>query len=141
MSVQPLDVVAAARGWLGTPFRHQASLKGVGADCYGLVRGVARELGLIPGHVPLTDYAAMPDRTMQEHLDRELVRVRVVDRRPGDVVAFAWGRETQHLGILSERNTVIHGYGRGTQGGVVETSLAGRHRQRLRGVYRFPEFV
>ena len=35
-------IVAEARGWIGTPYRHQASLKGVGADCIGLVRGVWR---------------------------------------------------------------------------------------------------
>jgi NlpC/P60 family putative phage cell wall peptidase len=37
------DIVAIARGWLGTPYRHQASLKGVGCDCLGLVRGVYAE--------------------------------------------------------------------------------------------------
>ena len=37
-------VVEAARGWLGTPYRHQVSLKGEGADCLGLVRGVWREV-------------------------------------------------------------------------------------------------
>ena len=37
-------IIAAARGWIGTPYRHQASLKGVGADCLGLVRGVWREV-------------------------------------------------------------------------------------------------
>lgn len=36
------EIVAAARGWIGTPYQHQASLKGVGADCLGLVRGVWR---------------------------------------------------------------------------------------------------
>ena len=25
-------VIAAARGWIGTPYLHQASLKGVGTD-------------------------------------------------------------------------------------------------------------
>ena len=34
----------AARAWLGTPYRHQASVKGVGADCLGLVRGLWREV-------------------------------------------------------------------------------------------------
>ena len=38
------DIVAAARGWIGTPYRHQASLKGAGCDCLGLVRGVWREM-------------------------------------------------------------------------------------------------
>jgi hypothetical protein len=34
-------VIAEARSWLGTPWHHQASLKGVGRDCIGFVRGVA----------------------------------------------------------------------------------------------------
>ncbi len=37
-------VVAAARAWIGTPYHHQASVRGVGADCLGLVRGVYREV-------------------------------------------------------------------------------------------------
>ena len=37
-------VVAAARGWLGTPYHDQASVKGVGCDCLGLARGVWREV-------------------------------------------------------------------------------------------------
>ena len=35
-------IVAETRAWIGTPYRHQASLKGVGCDCLGLVRGVWR---------------------------------------------------------------------------------------------------
>ena len=37
-------IVSEARRWIGTPYRHQASLIGVGADCLGLVRGVWRNL-------------------------------------------------------------------------------------------------
>ena len=37
-------IVALARDWLGTPYHHQASLRGVGTDCVGLVRGIWREL-------------------------------------------------------------------------------------------------
>jgi NlpC/P60 family putative phage cell wall peptidase len=37
-------IVIVARSWLGTPYRHQASVKGVGADCLGLVRGVWRDV-------------------------------------------------------------------------------------------------
>jgi len=32
-------IVVETRDWIGTPYRHQASLKGVGCDCLGLVRG------------------------------------------------------------------------------------------------------
>jgi hypothetical protein len=40
------DFVAETRAWLGTPFHWQASRKGVGCDCKGLVWGVARALGM-----------------------------------------------------------------------------------------------
>jgi NlpC/P60 family putative phage cell wall peptidase len=46
-------IVQEARGWIGTPYMHQASLKGVGCDCLGLVRGVWREvLGAEPEQAP-----------------------------------------------------------------------------------------
>src|SRR5438067_8370764 len=35
-------IIAEARAWIGTPYRHQASLQGIGCDCLGLVRGVWR---------------------------------------------------------------------------------------------------
>ena len=40
----PDAVIAAARGWLGTPCHDQASLRGVGCDCLGLARGVWRDV-------------------------------------------------------------------------------------------------
>ncbi|MBL0320066.1 MAG: hypothetical protein IPP74_12385 [Alphaproteobacteria bacterium] len=39
-------IISQARTWLGTPFHHQARLKGKGCDCLGLIVGVADELGL-----------------------------------------------------------------------------------------------
>ena len=31
---------AAAIRWLGTPYHHQASVRGAGCDCLGLIRGI-----------------------------------------------------------------------------------------------------
>ena len=52
------DIVTAARAWIGTPYRHQGSLNGVGCDCLGLVRGVWRDLY---GAEPETAPAYSPD--------------------------------------------------------------------------------
>ena len=38
------NIVAEARAWIGTPYLHQASLRGAGCDCLGLVRGLWRAL-------------------------------------------------------------------------------------------------
>ena len=46
-------IVAVARGWLGTPYRHQASCRGAGTDCLGLILGVWRQVvGDLPEVVP-----------------------------------------------------------------------------------------
>ena len=51
----PERVIATARGWLGTPYHDQASLRGVGCDCLGLARGVWREVvGPEPFPIPPT---------------------------------------------------------------------------------------
>jgi hypothetical protein len=44
--VRPEALVAEARRWLGTPFRHQGRIRGEGVDCIGLVLEPARALGL-----------------------------------------------------------------------------------------------
>ena len=51
-------VIHAARSWIGTPYRHGASRRGVGCDCLGLVRGVWRE---VVGPEPETPPRYAPD--------------------------------------------------------------------------------
>lgn len=47
------EVVRHALEWVGTPYRHQASCKGAGTDCLGLLRGIWREInGEEPRAVP-----------------------------------------------------------------------------------------
>jgi NlpC/P60 family putative phage cell wall peptidase len=48
-------IIMIARTWSGTPYHHQASTKGVGTDCLGLVRGIYREIygveaAAVPGY-------------------------------------------------------------------------------------------
>lgn len=38
-TVSRLQIIDAARDWIGTPYVHQASAKGAGCDCLGLLRG------------------------------------------------------------------------------------------------------
>ena len=57
MTVSADQIVQSAREWIGTPYRHQASVRGAGADCLGLVRGVWRTLyGREPEIVPAYSY-------------------------------------------------------------------------------------
>jgi cell wall-associated NlpC family hydrolase len=42
------EIIAEARTWLKTPWRHQGRLKGIGCDCVGHIVCVPRALGIFP---------------------------------------------------------------------------------------------
>ena len=134
-------VVAAARGWIGTPYRHQASLRGVGCDCLGLVRGVWREvLGDEPEAVPAysPDWAeASGEEALAEAASRHLVLVEGSRFQAGDVVLFRWKPHlpAKHAGIATGVDTMVH-----AQDGVAvsEVALSAWWVRRVAGVYRFP---
>ena len=139
-------VVAVARQWIGTPYRHQASLKGEGADCLGLVRGVWREVaGEEPEVLPAysADWAETGGReTLLEAAGRWLKPVPLAAMRTGDVLLFRMspGAAVKHCAILSAvegpEPRMIHAYwGRA----VVESWMGAWWRRRLEAVFRFPE--
>ena len=100
-------IVAEARGWIGTPYRHQGSAKGVGCDCLGLVRGVWRAVyGSEAEPVPAysSDWGQVTgEETMLAAARRHLVEVAADDLRPGNVVVFRMHRRAiaKHAGILT----------------------------------------
>ena len=51
-------ILSIARDWIDTPYQHQASVKGAGCDCLGLIRGIWRE---IYGDEPINVPAYTPD--------------------------------------------------------------------------------
>jgi NlpC/P60 family putative phage cell wall peptidase len=111
------EIVAAARSWIGTPYQHQASVKGAGCDCLGLLRGVWRDLrGEEPEGIPpyTPDWAeARGAETLRDALSRHLAPIAAADIAPGDVGLFrmAKGAPAKHCGIVAMRDgalTLIH---------------------------------
>lgn len=108
-------IIAIARTWLGTPYVHQASRKGAGCDCLGLLRGVWRELhGGEPEDVP--PYAADwsgGGESLRDGLARHLDAIAPERLAPGDVAVFRMSPRgpARHCGIMGERDgrlTLIH---------------------------------
>ncbi len=138
--------LAAARLWLGTPYRHQASLRGVGCDCLGLLRGVWRGLyGAEPEAVPpyagtWAESAAPGTDPLAEAAARHLMPVPGAGAAPraGDVLLFAFRRHlpARHCAIATGDGAMIHAH----DGAVVaEVALTGWWRRHLTGTFRFPE--
>lgn len=135
------DVVAAARTWIGTPYRHQASLKGVGCDCLGLLRGVWRDLlGDEPEAAPpySRDWAEAGRReTLMAAAARHLVPADRADARPGDVLLFRWrsGLPAKHCAIATGATTMVHAH---EGAAVAEASFAPWWRRHVAGLFSFP---
>ena len=138
MSVPAERIVAAARRWLGTPYRHRASTLGAGCDCLGLVRGIWREIyGAEPMAVPAYR-ADMRDvafaGALVEAAERLLVRTDGLEA--GRVVLFRLNGAVaaKHCGVLVGEGRFVHAQ----EGlGVVEANLEG-WGTRVAGVFGFP---
>ncbi len=139
-------VVAEARAWAGTPYRHQASLKGVGCDCLGLLRGVWRGvLGPEPEQAP--PYAAAwaesaaGDDPLAEAARRHLVPVPtplpVYVPQGGDVLLFAFRAHlpAKHCAIATGPAAMIHAH---DGAAVTEVALTPWWRRHLAHASRFP---
>lgn len=133
-------VVAEAREWIGTPYRHQHATKGAGCDCLGLLRGVYRA---VVGPEPETPPPYSPswgeagDREfMLEAAGRHLAPVASGDWQPGDVLVFRMRRSmiAKHCGILSDTERFIHADAVSRK--VHETHLTDKWRSRVAGVFR-----
>lgn len=132
-------VVEEALSWLGTPYLHQASVKGAGCDCLGLVRGVWRHLyGTEPGPLPIysPDWAENDDAEM---LQKAAGKYLIFGSKPepGSVLLFRMfpASPIKHCGIMVSDQEFVHAY----WGRSVSRSSLGRWWQnRLAGSYNFP---
>ncbi len=140
-SLRRRQVVVEAVSWIGTPYRHQASLKGVGCDCLGLVRGVWRALYGCEPEIPppySRDWVQAHGReTLAEAAARHLCRSSPASMLPGDVLLFAWNEyvPAKHCAILTEPDRMVHAY---DGHAVAEVSLVPWWRRRIRFVFSFP---
>lgn len=133
-------VVAAAREWLGTPYRHRASTPGAGCDCLGLLRGVWRTLY---GDEPLTPppyRASIRDPENAGALRAASERFLLPASGPfgaGQVVLFrlAGLNEPKHCGIMVAEDRFIHAQ---EKLGVVEAYLTEGWARRVSGRFWFP---
>jgi NlpC/P60 family putative phage cell wall peptidase len=139
------DIVRAARGWIGTPYLHQASAKGAGADCLGLLRGVWREVydrepEMVPAYTP--DWSEPSrDEILWRSAARHLMAKDIADAATGDVLLFRMraGCVAKHLGIaggVGAQSSFIHAYSRHS---VVESPLSAPWARRIVARFEFPE--
>ncbi|HRE19773.1 MAG TPA: peptidase [Rhabdaerophilum sp.] len=140
-TLRRVDVVCAARSWIGTPYQHQASLRGEGCDCLGLLRGIWRDL-VGPEPERMTAYApSWAEIEGRERLldaaTRHLVRGYGEMIQPGNILIFRWkdNAPAKHCGIATGVARFIHAHDGAS---VAEVALVPSWRRRIVARFDFP---
>ena len=143
-AANPQAVLAIARAWLGTPYLHQSSVQGVGADCLGLARGIWRALhGNEPWEVPpySRDWGEAGRReVLAEAARAALIEIALDTAGPGTLILFRMAPTVpaKHCGILGAsvmRPSLIHAYDRS---GVIEEAFTPAWSRRAAFAFQFP---
>lgn len=120
---QRTAVAAAARAWLGTPYHHQARIKGAGVDCALLLCEVYHAAGV----VPFVDPTPYPQNWHIHRGDERYLGFVTQYAKPsnappqlGDLVLFKFGRAFSHAGIYIGAGFVVHSL---VNRGVIETII------------------
>lgn len=141
-TIRDCRVLTVARSWLGTPYQHQASVKGVGCDCLGLVRGVWREvIGQEPENAPPYASAWAEITTNEQLLDAARRNFQPVSNgiwKAGDLLVFRMKPRAvaKHVGIATNSDGFIHAL---EGASVVETPFTSFWERCVCGVFRFPD--
>lgn len=141
-------VVAEARSWISTPYHHGASLKGIGCDCIGFVRGVARHMGM---HDPFATgaaaryqgYGPSPEpKALHAACAEFLVPIPRSQVLPGDILLIAFAEYPMHFAIAADRALpyMIHAWLMTKR--VVENRIDDSFwRPKIVSAHRFPELA
>lgn len=95
--------------WIDTPFHSNQKSKGTGADCIGLIVGIAEACG-----IPLeywNNYSLRPDGTLEKELRRQMIfRGRHAVPEIGDVILMSFEQTPHHVAMHIGGGEIIHSY-------------------------------
>jgi NlpC/P60 family putative phage cell wall peptidase len=141
MTISRAAIVNEARAWVGTPYRHQGSLRGIGCDCLGLLRGLWRAvIGPEPEQPDpySADWAeAGGGEALMQAAQRHLVLLSDCTFAGGDVLLFRFRKNVpaKHIGIATSATQMIHAH----EGAcVAEVPIVPFWRRRIAATFSFP---
>lgn len=110
--VQRTAVVARARKWLGTPFRDQTDIIGVGVDCAMLLVRCFVDTGVL---APFDPRPYSPQWHLHQRAEKYLEWLRgfadeTDEMRPGNVAVYKFGLCYSHGGIVLDPQNMISAY-------------------------------
>lgn len=134
------DIVRIALSWKGTPYHHQAALRGVGADCLGFLRGVYEEYTGQKAEKSPPYSPSWGESDGRELLllaaSKYLLPTDYPKWKAGDVLVFRVRHaiSSKHCAIAIDNDNMIHAV---SNRGVLITNV-GIWESQISGVFKFP---
>jgi cell wall-associated NlpC family hydrolase len=113
---QRAAVIAEARTWLRTPWRHQSNIKGEAVDCAMFLIEIFARAGIIewfdPRPYPRSWFVHQDEERFMNWITDKLhcAEIPIDEARPGDVVLYRIGRCYAHGTLLVSPQLVIHAF-------------------------------
>lgn len=104
MNEKQQQLITIARSWLGTPWRHNQCVKGLGVDCVNFVWAVAKEAGLDGSDLPSRYARVSCYRQIEKYLDGFLPRIEVL--RESNLLLFELNGYTTHIGFATDKGMI-----------------------------------
>lgn len=108
-------LLAEARTWLGTPYHHHGSVKGVGVNCAQFLFEVGHNAGLFSDDMPKPRWYSpqLASNSKEERLINyveaygglEIIQEQV---KPADIVVYKTGQSHGHIAMVVDWPTIIH---------------------------------
>lgn len=101
-------LIQIAKEWVGTPWVHNQSVKGLGCDCVGFIVGIGREAGIIPNNFQLENYNRIPRQNELIKTFDNLPFVEAIsDYQAEDILIIKLGNIAGHV-ALCLGDEIIH---------------------------------
>jgi len=122
------------QSWMGTPFRHNAHVKGAGVDCVRLVGEVMVSCGVEPsydfGYYSL-DFSMHNERSiLVDYIEKtgKFVMVEPCKAQLGDIAVFKIGKCPHHAAIMLDDRMFVHAlmHNKVTHGDITDSTWAKR---------------
>ncbi len=127
--------VESAESYVGTRYMHQGRLPGVGLDCAGVVVCAARAAGVEV--MDVSSYSRNPSGMQLIAAVGKHCKPVYTEPECGDILAFAWQDEPQHLAVYVGGGYIVHAHVVARK--VVKHVLDKTWTQRIVGAYRLKE--
>lgn len=107
-------VIAETKSWIGTPWHHQARVKGAGVDCANHVIASYYNPGLIidiqPGNYERDWHIHKNEERFLTFVPSFAVEIPKEKALPGDLILFRIGRVFSHGAVLVATDQICHAW-------------------------------